>query len=89
MRCHSVYVCRHNVRLDAIDRDRLWRCSVSYRVDECEQLPGPVRLTHRRKSHHRPNGAMGVLSAIFPNTGYVSFDIAWIELRLVEGGSSN
>ena len=80
----GVDVGRHHVRLDPVSGDRLGRGAVGDGVDQREQLPRPLGIAHRGEGHDGPDGAVGVLAAIFAHAGDVALDVAGVEVRLVE-----
>src|SRR5437773_5531448 len=55
------------------------------RVEEMEQGVGAVAIAQPREGEHRPQGAMGVLTAILANAGRIALDVSRIERRPVEG----
>lgn len=55
-------------------------------VDEVEQLPGAFMVSLGGEGHDRPDGGVGVLTAIFTNSRNIAFDVAGIHCGFVEGG---
>ena len=75
-----------HVGFDFVGGDLVGRGTVVDRVEESKQVPGSVGISHQRKAHGGPNGAMSVLAAIFAHAGEIAFDVARIEGGLIERG---
>ena len=84
MRAHGINVRGEDVRLDLVSCDLLWGSTMVNGIDQSEKLPSPVVFTQEGEGHDRPRGGMSVLSAILPHPRRVTFDIARVELRLIE-----
>lgn len=69
-----------DIGLHFIRSNPLGRFSMIHRVDQGKEFPGAPAVTERSKRHRSPDSALGVLPAIFPNSGDVPFDIAGIQI---------
>src|SRR5262252_7278489 len=54
-------------------------------VKQREQLATAISISQQRKSDHRPDRSVRILATILTNTWRITFDIARIQLALVEG----
>ena len=53
-------------------------------IEQVKELPRALIFPHERKGHGGPDGALGVLAAIFAHARNVAFDVTGIERRFVE-----
>src|SRR5688572_12845003 len=81
----SVDIGSDHVRFDAVSGYIRWGCAVRYRIYQREQLPRSLIISSGGHSHHGPNSAMRVLTAIFADAGYVTLDVTRIQVRFIEG----
>jgi hypothetical protein len=86
MRRDTIDVGGHDVRLNLIGCDLAGSGAMVDRIQEIEQFPGSGGITHQRKGHRGPNGAMSVLAAVFAHAGEIAFDVARIKGGLIEWG---
>jgi len=56
------------------------------RIEQGEQVPGPVGFAQEGKRHSGPDGAMSILAAILAHAREVAFDVTGIEGGMVERG---
>ena len=56
-----------------------------HRVDHGKEFPRAPVVPQASEGHCRPDGRMRVLPAVFSHAGDIPFDVAGIQLRLVEG----
>src|SRR5690349_1787118 len=68
MRSRGVNVGADDIRLDLVAIGILWSGGPVDRVQQREQLGGLVPVAEHREGEYRPDGGMGVLPAVFPNT---------------------
>ncbi len=55
-------------------------------IEQGEELPSPVGISHLRKGHGGPDGAMSVLAPVFAHAGEIALDVARIEGGEVKRG---
>ena len=85
VRLHRVDVGRHDVGLDPVALGLQGSDRVVDRVDEREELAGPVRASQCSPGEHGPHGGVRVLPAVLPHPGRVCPDVARVGGGLHEG----
>src|SRR3989442_2636964 len=84
VRRFGIDVPRDDVGLDLVAEGGGWRTAVMDRVHECEELGRFVAITLCGERNDRPDSGVGVLPAIFPDTGRIALDVAGFQRRAVE-----
>src|SRR4051794_27322166 len=75
-----------DIGLDLVTGDGGFAVAVTNGIDQPEQIPRPRHVPRSGKSHDRPACGVGVLPAVLTNARDVTFDVAGVEVRLVERG---
>jgi hypothetical protein len=68
-----------------VSRDGGFAVAMTGGVDQAEQFPGPLGVSGGGERHDGPDGGVGVLPAVFADSGDVALDVAGIEVGFVEG----
>jgi hypothetical protein len=84
MRTLGIHIARHYIRFELVALRIGSVFSVVNGIEKREQLEGLLPISQERRRDNNPGGRMRVLSAIFPDPGQVTFDVAWIMKRFVE-----
>src|SRR5213594_1656701 len=84
VRRFGIDVPRDDVGLDLVAEDGGRRTGVIDRVHEGEELGRFVAITLCGERNDRPDRRVGVLPAIFPDTGRIALDVAGLQRRAVE-----
>src|SRR5205085_9142697 len=87
VRRHGVNVGGGDVGLDFVFVQTGARRSVIDRIQQSEQFARAIAVAEHRECNHRPKRRVRVLSAVFAHAWDVAFDVAGIQLALIERGS--
>ena len=68
-----------DVRLDFVGCNLLGSAAVMDGIEQREQFPRAVVVTHDRKSHGSPDRPVSILASIFSHARNVTFDVTRIE----------
>src|SRR5262245_27659306 len=85
VRVLGVHVAGDHVGLDPIAIEPGARARVVDGVQEREELARPVAVAQRGERHDRPDGRVGVLAAVLPDTWRVALDVARVPRGALEG----
>ena len=81
----TVSVGYDNIDVPACTRHKVVATHTPGVLDQSEQFPGTFGIAQRREGHDGPNGRVGVLAPVLPDTRRIGLDIAGVARRLVEG----